>query len=41
MRQKWVDRKFEFDFPASDYVYFLEFLKQTPAKVTQLLNSTS
>ena len=39
MKQKWVTRKFEFDFPASEYVDFLEFLKQTPDKVETLIES--
>jgi len=39
MKQKWVERKFEFDFPASEYVDFLEFLNQTPDKVEKLIES--
>ena len=40
MKQKWVKRKFEFDFPAAEYIDFLQFLKQTPAKVEALIKST-
>ncbi len=40
MKQKWVKRKFEFDFPASEYVHFLDFLKQTPAKLEAIIKST-
>ena len=39
MKQKWVERKFEFDFPATEYLGFLEFLKQTPDKVQTLIES--
>ncbi len=41
MKQKWVKRKFEFDFPAAEYIDFLQFLKQTPEKLEALINSTS
>jgi hypothetical protein len=40
MKQKWVQRKFEFDFPASEYINFLRFLKQAPAIVEALTYST-
>ena len=39
MKQKWVERKFEFDFQASEYVGFIESLKQTPDKVIILIES--
>lgn len=39
MKQKWVDRKFKFDFPAAEYAEFLKFLKQTPQKLEALINS--
>lgn len=41
MALKWVDRKFEFDFPASEYVGILEFLKKTPRKVEKMIESIS
>ena len=40
MKQKWVKRRFEFDFPVSEYVDFLQFLKQTPAKLESFIKST-
>jgi len=39
MTQKWVERKFEFEFPVSDYFGFLEYLKQTPGKVETMIES--
>ena len=41
MKQKWVERKFDFNFPASEYLGFLKFLKQTPEKVEKLIESVS
>ena len=41
MKQKWVERKFEFEYPTSEYVRFIEFLEQTPAKVENLIESIS
>ena len=39
MTEKWVERKFEFDFQASDYVDFIESLKQTPDEVEAMVKS--
>ena len=31
-KENWLEKQFDFDFPASKYVEFLQFLRETPAK---------
>jgi len=36
-KENWVEKQFEFEFPASKYVEYLQFLRETPAKIENLL----
>lgn len=35
-KENWLEKQFDFEFPASRYVEFLRFLRQTPAKLDAL-----
>jgi len=37
-KENWLEKKFDFDFPASKYVEFLQFLRETPEKIETLVN---
>ena len=37
-KENWLEKQFDFDFPASKYVEFLQFLRETPAKIEALVN---
>lgn len=32
-KENWLEKQFDFDFPASKYVEFLQFLRDTPARL--------
>ncbi len=32
-KENWLEKQFDFDFPASKYVEFLQFLRETPARL--------
>jgi len=36
-KENWLQKQFDFDFPASKYVEFLQFLRETPAKIQELV----
>lgn len=36
-QENWLDKQFDFDFPASRYVDFLAILQETPARVAALV----
>ena len=36
-KENWLEKQFDFDFPASKYVEFLQFLRETPAKIGALV----
>ena len=36
-KENWLEKQFEFDFPASKYVEFLQFLRETPGKIKALV----
>jgi uncharacterized damage-inducible protein DinB len=36
-KENWLEKQFNFDYPASRYVEFLQFLRETPAKVESLV----
>jgi uncharacterized damage-inducible protein DinB len=36
-KENWLEKQFEFDFPASKYEEFLQFLRETPAKIEALV----
>ena len=36
-KENWLEKQFEFDFPASKYIDFLQFLRETPAKIEELV----
>ena len=38
---KWIDRKFEFDFDASNYKQLIDRLRETPSRLELLLESIS
>jgi len=38
-KENWLEKQFDFDFPASKYVAFLNFLRETPAKIEALVNN--
>jgi uncharacterized damage-inducible protein DinB len=38
-KENWLEKRFDFDFPASKYVEFLQFLRETPAKIEALVDS--
>ena len=38
-KENWLEKEFDFDFPASKYVEFLQFLRETPAKIESLVNN--
>ncbi len=35
--ENWLEKEFDFDFPASKYAEFLQFLRETPAKIEALV----
>ena len=37
-KENWLEKQFDFDFPASKYVEYLQFLRETPAKIENLVN---
>jgi uncharacterized damage-inducible protein DinB len=38
-KENWLEKQFDFDFPASKYVEFLHFLRETPAKIEALVKN--
>ena len=38
-KENWLEKQFDFDFPASKYVEFLQFLRETPEKLEELVKS--
>ena len=36
-KENWLEKQFDFNYPASKHVEFLEFLRETPAKVETLV----
>ena len=40
-KENWLEKQFDFDFPASKYVEFLQFLRETPAKIEILVKELS
>jgi hypothetical protein len=38
-KENWLEKQFDFDFPASKYVAFLQFLRETPAKIEALVRN--
>jgi uncharacterized damage-inducible protein DinB len=36
-RENWLEKQFDFDFPASKYIDYLQFLRETPAKIEVLV----
>jgi hypothetical protein len=40
-KENWLEKQFTFDFPSSKYVEFLEFLRETPAKIEALVEFLS
>jgi uncharacterized damage-inducible protein DinB len=38
-KENWLEKQFNFDFPASKYVEFLQFLRETPAKIEALVKN--
>jgi len=36
-KENWLEKQFDFDFPASKYVEFLQFLRETPVKLKTLV----
>ena len=36
-KENWLEKQFDFDFPASKYVEFLQFLRETPIKIEALV----
>ena len=38
-KENWLEKQFDFDFPASKYVEFLQFLRKTPAKIEALVKN--
>lgn len=36
-KENWLEKQFDFNFPASKYVEFLQFLRETPAKIKELV----
>jgi len=40
-KENWLEKQFDFDFPASKYVAFLQFLHETPEKLENLVKSLS
>ena len=36
-KENWLEKQFDFDFPASKYAEFLQFLRETPTKVETLV----
>ena len=35
-KENWLEKQFDFDFPVSKYVEFLQFLRETPVKLDVL-----
>lgn len=40
-KENWLEKQFDFDFPASKYLEFLQFLRETPAKIEALVKDLS
>ena len=40
-KENWLEKQFDFDFPTSKYVEFLQFLRETPAKIEKLVKDLS
>ena len=38
-QENWLEKQFDFDFPASKYVDFLQFLRETPTKIESLVEN--
>jgi uncharacterized damage-inducible protein DinB len=38
-KESWLEKEFDFDFPASKYVEFLQFLRETPSKIEILVRN--
>ena len=38
-KENWLEKQFDFDFPASKYVEFLQFLRETPAKIEEMVKN--
>jgi len=38
-KENWLEKQFDFDFPASKYVEFLQFLRETPIKIEALVTN--
>jgi uncharacterized damage-inducible protein DinB len=36
-KENWLEKQFNFDFPASKYVEYLQFLRETPEKIKALV----
>lgn len=36
-KENWLEKQFDFDFPTSKYVEFLQFLRKTPAEIEELV----
>ena len=36
-KENWLEKQFDFDFPSSRYVEFLDFLRKTPVKIEELV----
>ena len=36
-KENWLEKQFDFDFPASKYAEFLQFLSETPGKIEALV----
>jgi len=37
-KENWLEKQFDFDFPASKYVEFIQFLRETPAIIETMVN---
>jgi len=38
-KENWLEKQFDFNFPPSKYVVFLQFLRETPAKIEAMVES--
>jgi uncharacterized damage-inducible protein DinB len=40
-KENWLEKQFKFDFPARKYLEFLQFLRETPIKIENLIKGLS
>jgi len=40
-KENWLEKQFDFDFPVSKYVEYLQFLRETPEKIEALVKDLS